>query len=653
MRYGFFKDRDITNSWLLASEQLYRLFNFNIFSNFLLVIFIISLLSVIGCKDEEEIKNPPQKESHGIGYFLPKLPIEFSSYNGSQYLIPKIAFNYPIDSIFQFETDTGTYDFHFKLDSFTISSGQYVENITPSMTKWNNSRDSLAVLFHPIPDAKKEKEEYNLNLTLQLLAKIDEEWVSMKVFEQSGSYSKSLSWSITRLADDLQWVKSSQFRTEAAQNPYKSLLFNLSFISNDEYQWVDSLDNEVRFVYEIEVSREGEPLEFEFHINEYDRTLEILIDEILCELCEYNITISNKYFIRLFGEEITLTNGDGQINHINNFKFKGGHRVSSTGLAIENIEYAYPVDRQYHFLVNEYNKGYLKIYRDQKELLKNENNSSWTKHVRISDLSMSYSVTLPLYYSDKYFEYDMPQDLAKETIFRVEFLEKSNNEEDIFYSFYFRTSIYDTFLNKIENNGPSKDYFKDPLGGDKGHRIGNNIVFKDEIFDDIEIKGLPENGVKPFLVLFNDFDNNYYYQNKVYPRIYEVVEKGILSIESNLHAGVPPINSVFWWDTSSKKFNLSDDQIESNLAPNHFMSNKSDFGGTVSIMALSIFIAHRREIVIKAKAYDGPQNDLVDKIVETEFQPLPYPENVFPYFIEYRLPGNKNISSYHHPNKIE
>ncbi|UXP30924.1 hypothetical protein N6H18_11235 [Reichenbachiella agarivorans] len=631
-------------SFLLRQSQF---FTPKAFSNVTLLFALFSILLYAGCQDDDGGDVKPEEV---VEYSLLKPPVVNKVYNGSQFLIPEIAFNYPIDSPFRIETDTTVVDYLFELDSVYLTSNGVVGRINASAMSWNPTKDTLSTLFYfPFEGLV----GYNINIELKLSTMVDGEWVAMKFENEEGNYKAVLYCNISTI-DDVHWVKGIQMEEGEQLNPYRPVVFDLKFIPKDEFMWVDSLNRDIKYVYDINLQRDGQSIEFEYEIHSDTRELEILPKEILCESCEYSLMVEGKYLTIVFGEEQELADADGVIEERSVFTFASSGHSTAEGIALGNIDYSYPVDRQYHFLVKEYPKGYMKVYHEQEGLFKSTTNSTWTKHVRFSDLAGVYSQEVALSYSNLFFEYDMPEDFAKETIYKGEFLEKSDTgEESIFYTFYFRTSLYDTFMEKIQENGPSNFYWRDPIHERLPPRYicGNFLPNNKEAFGEIEINGVPDKHIEPMLVLYNDFANNEFYQTEIYSRIYEAVDKGLLTIESYLGYGVPPINSVFWRQNPSN-IQMSDDQIEANDAPNAFKGfNPIGIGsGKVEIRAHTTFVDHHIEIVKKAKAYKGEPNDLIQEIINNEsvFLILENGEVNFPYYIEYRLPGNQHTSKYYH-----
>ncbi|SHK56186.1 hypothetical protein SAMN04488028_10637 [Reichenbachiella agariperforans] len=610
------------------------------------ILFSLLFASILlySCKEDDVQPNvvQPKEEEKAVEdfidyYSLLSYPIVSSQPTGSQFLLPELVFAYPIDSAFEVETDTSTLTYKFEMLDFSLSFFDQIQEFDRDV--WSNTKDTLTLL----PSSPLQREgTYLGEIKLQLYVQDDnEQWIAVNHTKTSKRYEQYFNYSISPVVH-FQLVKGMHFLEDRALNPYRpNILFDLYFIPVDTFYWDEQLDIEVRHEYSIKIMQDGREVAFDYEIHEKDMQLEVTLDEALCESCTYSLDIELAYFTRVFGEEKQLEDPTGPIVDENSYTFVGGENQLSDQIIADNIDYQYPVDRQYTFLTKEYPYGYLKLLYHQEGLLNSDSDPSWATQVRISSLDDTYSKTVPLTYENLTFQYEMPDDLAKETIHKIEFLESSQDgQESVFHTLHIRTSLYDTFLEKIEDNGPSDGYWQYP--GEKYdeyelRRFGNNLIIKEEAFDWVEVKGNEKNHVNPFLILTNDFDDSSYYQ-KIYDLVYKVVELGLLTIEENTEDGVPPLDAVYWWGYPYS-FILNDEHIQNNFAP------REDSEGTVSNLTYSYFVKHFVELRDKAKIHPNQDNSLIKNLQNTQFYS---PKSTWPYYVYYTLPGDIHTSTYHH-----
>jgi len=119
-----------------------------------------------------------------------------------------------------------------------------------------------------------------------------------------------------------------------------------------------------------------------------------------------------------------------------------------TGITKNDFQYTYPLYRQLNFLKDEYNKGYF-IPKDETLKKYMENNSINVKFYnteleKIDAGNLSYNNQLCIN------EYFLPLDeLENDKIYKVG-LYANNNQDSALYSYHFRTSHYNTFIEKWE-----------------------------------------------------------------------------------------------------------------------------------------------------------------------------------------------------------
>ncbi len=105
--------------------------------------------------------------------------------------------------------------------------------------------------------------------------------------------------------------------------------------------------------------------------------------------------------------------------------------------------FQYPLDRQFNYLEEEYNKGYFRLTSDkQKQLMLN------AYKIKLLNVNTAESNTLELIYNENLdvFEYELqPSFLENESVYEISLLTET---EELVYSYYFKTSKYNSFSEK-------------------------------------------------------------------------------------------------------------------------------------------------------------------------------------------------------------
>ncbi|MEQ8581248.1 MAG: hypothetical protein RIC30_09575 [Marinoscillum sp.] len=567
--------------------------------------------------DTTEIEEPEKVALHELGLIFKGSGSE----NLNQFDLPLIKFNYPIDSVFQKVTSKGIALHKISIVQFDVLLGGIA---IPFDTLINKSSDSLFIIPKQLTN---NKVYWEINLEIMVQKLIENEW--QEVFSRITKDREVINLSIRSLPLSLEMfpaVDSALFAPNTPLTPFNpDLRIQLRKNTFKDTNTQEKVSKKLRTDFLISIKEDGEPFEFDWEVDSVSNQLTITPKSYLCD-CLYEIETafsysfySGKKDIWWPAEELTESYS---ITFISN-------EFESTTLQEDNIAYTYPIDRQYFFLPKEYPYGYLQLHHEQPGLLRSIDNDDWQLKFRLSTLDGSFSEIQDMRYHNGYFEYDMNENLKPETIYKGEYFEVSSSGTEVsLYNFHFRTSIHDTFIEKILANKPSSVWFTNPYEG--GHRVGNNLYIKTEAFDLAEIKGTAKSD--PMLILTNEFDYNTDFKEKFYPLIYEAVEKGFFTIDDNTEHGVPPVNSAFWWQYPYG-LKLKDEQIQANEALNF-----EGIEGTVSILAHVYFAKHYRELLQKAAAHPDQENEFVQRIMDGSSG---LRNKNYPYSISYVLPGNK------------
>lgn len=252
-----------------------------------------------------------------------------------------------------------------------------------------------------------------------------------------------------------------------------------------------------------------------------------------------------------------------------------------TTIPLSNIEYMYPVLEQKNFFTEEYGTAYINLKRGQSYLFDEVPN--WDK-VMLMNSEGGNVLTQPFTYSSakKQLLYSVPDGMNKETGYEVTIklisegsdsdgnVSSSYNSKNIANSdventaevksntaegtitkdgerdlliYSFRTSVYDTFEDKMDDMNKKDDLYNHvdyPYGLTLLAKIDNQ-----ESFDLLELKGSVYSGNKPLVVASAIVDDSYY-KNQIYPLLYQGYPfEGTISVSRDVEkVGVPPVEGV-------------------------------------------------------------------------------------------------------------
>lgn len=119
------------------------------------------------------------------------------------------------------------------------------------------------------------------------------------------------------------------------------------------------------------------------------------------------------------------------------------------------LEYSYPALNQYHFLKDEYPKGYMRFSKMPEEIKQGLKRKENTYFVRISKYNTTYYADAYCTYSPDslYFEYNMPSDfLENEAVYTISLHSLSlKGEQTKYYTYFFRTSKFNNAISKFND----------------------------------------------------------------------------------------------------------------------------------------------------------------------------------------------------------
>lgn len=252
-----------------------------------------------------------------------------------------------------------------------------------------------------------------------------------------------------------------------------------------------------------------------------------------------------------------------------------------TSIPLDQIQYSYPFAQQHNFYKGESQQGYIQLFTGMPDML--AENNDWSRYVRFLPINGA-AVSTPLVYnnSNKLITFSIPESLQKDQIYQVQLVSApkiqlakvdaniitksrridlgsdslemeirtkeitglaENKDDIIMLSYFIRTSQFSTLKEKLT---PSEFY---PNTGSRYqisigvHQLLMNIRTQ-ESFDWFEIVGAEE---KPLIRLEAVLEDNEWYNQKVYPLIYDrypLLGTATISRDPNI-LGVPPTKAAF------------------------------------------------------------------------------------------------------------
>lgn len=232
-----------------------------------------------------------------------------------------------------------------------------------------------------------------------------------------------------------------------------------------------------------------------------------------------------------------------------------------------NVEYSYPVKNMVNFYKNEYENLSIKVYQGINYLFTKTGNWRYEAHFTSGENVSKVPIT---YNSDKkQVEFYVPDNLKNETIYDLQILRVENSGKQFvadknvkknlnmlaskdtvttkslegslsdesttkLYELHFRTSKFNTFVDKMKRFGNNDAYYSE----DQGYKILIKYFNDAEIFDEFEM-----NNIKIDVSLNNKWYNNNY-RDLIYTN-YPLKSDVTITHRDPKVAGIPPIYSAF------------------------------------------------------------------------------------------------------------
>lgn len=417
-----------------------------------------------------------------------------------------------------------------------------------------------------------------------------------------------------------------------------SILFKYNI--GEEYKLADLGINVIPQVEACGIKDEtGNEISIQEVWEESKKELTLQLEEPLKKNSKYTVYVNNNFKLKKDSETNIkmLQEKSFEITKMSMVVFWTKDEFTDDIIDDGNIEYSYPIKNQYNFLPQEYNKGFIKLKMDQVDITGNPYNTSIDYEVRFIDIANPDTVEYPVDFdfSEKYFSYNITNKLNNSTIYKIELVKNISGDPSIIYQYYFKTSLYDTFKDKINDLFISSGYRSSVETA--VYEVGNSI-FGDELFDTFEIHGLIQFDI--------DLANNEWYQENNLLYLYEGMFETTLRLE-NRNAeiyGAPPVHAMYIRQIGAN-IQLMDTDIQNQTAN---WAGYATAGGFVSCLQkvtyddISDLRAQSNDLVGNNYEWYADYGEWYSYL--STLSVPPYYEGVLDYNIKYVIPGNITTS---------
>ncbi|NSL85536.1 hypothetical protein ECE50_001750 [Chitinophaga sp. Mgbs1] len=302
--------------------------------------------------------------------------------------------------------------------------------------------------------------------------------------------------------------------------------------------------------------------------------------DVLPEFSDLKVTVKVHWEKRTPNTAWERLSGGGNIE-VKEAVFKTGPEPDS--IPAENIVYSYPLDRQYNFYKNEYGNGYIKLNYGQPKVFRKTDDGMKLKFAARFIGPDKQPLEVPFAYDEANttVNFQIPEKLKNESIYQLALMrtpEGGSNDANLkreqqttqlsddgadisvrrntltgtvaasaekeVLSQFFRTSMYNTFAEKLTSIGQLRSLFDIAIGY-TGILGGESAPM--EALDRFETAGNIEGTVKK-LVAAEALPDNPWFSNEVYPLLYQhyPLESGLTLDRSgaNKELQLPPLNGI-------------------------------------------------------------------------------------------------------------
>jgi len=329
----------------------------------------------------------------------------------------------------------------------------------------------------------------------------------------------------------------------------------------------------------VELKQGGAVIAADLEWSEDKMTAVLKPSDILPSKTQLTLTVSSS-FKEFRGGTWQVVSAEGQpLTESQSITFTTGEAPDY--IPDNNIEYIYPLLDMVNYYPEEYPHGFIKLKQGQAYLFED---ADYTPMVRFSSGGNVQEVPLQYVRNKKEVNFDIPTDLARKSVYTMHLVNVpkqetniesnitvstktldlgkgasteirsraaegtvKNYEEQRVFESYFRVSQYASFASKAEAT-LGRGGWRDPIQVGV-HRIGTNLSGP-EPFAHRELKVV--NGEAPLIQIEADLTDNAWYQNKIYPLIYEGYPLGgrIKLSASNRdpsELGIVPTKATYIW----------------------------------------------------------------------------------------------------------
>ena len=372
----------------------------------------------------------------------------------------------------------------------------------------------------------------------------------------------------------LNQLRSDEALKEDLQIPQETSIyyvpsFELNYLPDNEFLLQSINDSETKIKYKLIVELNNEKGKVESNINYRGDSIAFLeYDGTLTPNSKYTIKVKTNWYLKEEESENWALCADF-LNSELVFEFNTESYVGIDDLIqVEDIDFIYPLDRQFNYLEKEYEKGYFRL-RDL-ELMKRVALAPFDVTIRNVVTKEVYQTTTTYNKDLDILEYPLPASfLENEQVYQVKFYREVR--PDKYYEYYFKTSSYNTFLEKWEEFKYSfTNSWKaraDYPNVDKSHGLYvqcYNITCNTEGFDLYEVERFLEKNIQPLVQFESTVLQSW--QSKVEWQIYSEP-----SLKFNRYNSLytkysyPPLDAIYIVGGEPYSIKLSDSSIGGNI----------------------------------------------------------------------------------------
>jgi hypothetical protein len=290
----------------------------------------------------------------------------------------------------------------------------------------------------------------------------------------------------------------------------------------------------------------------------------------LKENTTYKLVLKIIYLEKQGDQWIPLVKSNG--NAISNNKqitFSTGN-ISESLIPSGYIEYSYPIDRQFNFYKNEYNKGYYMFRYDLSQISQVKNIINLKiRYIKCPTNDTTALIATTYESQTKTLWYNLPSNLENGGIYKAEILSENN----VIQILHFRVSRYN-FISEKWPSSKNASFFYDVSSGEpwyvpniESYFLGTSfysLVNPDEYFDNYEIYGKNND---PLFKRTAVLDETSHYQTSLFKYIYDnypVIPEANLKRDTSISA-IPPQGPILIWQLDFAR-TLNDSEITSGTA---------------------------------------------------------------------------------------